>query len=416
MRCPHDTEFWQRYVECGDPEAARHLQSCAACRAEAEHATRVAETLAHLPVLEAPASITMRFQALVQATTGRQFTCAEALSVLEAWREGDLDATQALLMEDHLLWCDSCAEAFAQAEQLTRTLRTIPVLTPPAVIGERLAAARIPWWQHMLQPVQPSWGRLAPAAAGFCAAAVLLLACILRTPVAPQVATVRIPCTTAVVAPGIASPKSMLTLPGQQPVAVNPKGPLQLATLVPDTPRNLPPGPTYRHSAAGANSSGLEQPGALPTSGFANAPRRIVPPSYSGPGGLVPDMDATPGPNNVHTVADSTPSAIEPAAYSSYETIEHQARSQQLAMAENTTFDSADLAASSPAQTATPEGLTPRPMRPIDLPKTDNPNAEINKMISAPRVPFTPAPVTCTSGEMHADSSNHVVQLLKSNL
>ncbi len=192
MKCPHDTEFWQRYVEQGDPEAAHHLQYCAACRAEAEQAARVAGVLAHLPALEAPTAVAARFQALVSATTGRRFTCDEALSLLEAWREGDLDATSALLMQDHLFGCESCTEAFAQAEQLAVMLRAIPVLQPPAVIADRLAAARIPWWQRMLQPVpQWSWGRLRRSRAGCGAAAVLLLACILRAPNAPEVATLQ---------------------------------------------------------------------------------------------------------------------------------------------------------------------------------------------------------------------------------
>ncbi len=189
MRCPQDSEFWQRYVEDGNPEAARHLQHCAACRQEAARAAGMSEMLSLLPEIASAQAVTARFRLLAQATTGRQFTCTDALAALEAWCEGDLDAPQSFLVNDHLFWCHACAEEFTRAERLAMALRALPALPPPAVIAERLAAARLPWWQRMLQPVQPIWDRLAPAAGVFAAAA-LLLACILRAPLAPQVAAV----------------------------------------------------------------------------------------------------------------------------------------------------------------------------------------------------------------------------------
>ena len=396
MRCPHDAEFWQRYIEYGDPEADRHLQYCTSCRAEVDHAARVSETLAQLPLLDAPASVTMRFQALVQATTGREFTCAEALSVLEAWREGELDATQMLLMEEHLLWCDSCAEAVAQAEQLSTALHAIPVLMPPDVIAERLAAARIPWWRRMLQPVQPSWGRLAPAAAGFCAAAVLLLACILRAPVAPQVATIP----KIALPPAIQSP--LLNPPPR--TAVPSTESLQIASrAIPSKSYNL-----TRDTAAGIDHRKASFP-TKPGPFDGTTPR---PPQNWGAGGLVPDMDAMqpakPQSGAKKADAQPVPAPAEPDGYSGKDTIERQAQSLNLAMQEDTKFDTTDLYASVPARPATPpEVLTSKPTNTVELPKSDNANAEINKMFSAEnrnRVSYTPPPVLCVPGEIHANN------------
>lgn len=190
MQCPQTPEYWQRYLETGDPQAARHLEYCDACRQEVARAEQLPDVLLRLPLLDAPEKISADVQYLAQTITGQQLTCAETLGLLEAWREGELDAQQAFLVEEHLLWCEPCTVALEQADLLTAVLRELPALEAPASIAEQLAAARRPWWQRLLPDLRPAWQQLAPATGGLLAAAALLMAMISKAPHVPQVAQV----------------------------------------------------------------------------------------------------------------------------------------------------------------------------------------------------------------------------------
>lgn len=164
----------------GDAQAARHLEVCATCRAEAARYTQLSSILASVTI-DAPSAMKQRAFEL-QKTIGHQvFACAETLEVLEAWREGELDVTQSFLVEDHLLWCDSCNEALASADILATTLRNVPVLDSPMAIAARLQAARLPWWQQLLPAPMPVWSQQLRYATSV-AAAILLVCGLLFLP------------------------------------------------------------------------------------------------------------------------------------------------------------------------------------------------------------------------------------------
>lgn len=184
MQCPLTPERWQQYHDTGDPAVARHLASCATCRAEDEKLARLQDALASLSVYQVPRTVTQRMAALNTEVGEQSLTCTDTLHLLEAWRDGELDAARAFLVEDHLLGCMPCSEALAQADILTEALRALPALEAPAVIAERIAQARIPWWKRLLPAPAPSlsWTRQFAMASGIAAAMMLLLGSPLRTP------------------------------------------------------------------------------------------------------------------------------------------------------------------------------------------------------------------------------------------
>ncbi len=104
--------------------------------------------------------------------------------MLEAWREGELDATQTFLMDDHVLWCDPCAIEVERAERLGVLLHELPEVYVPAAVAERIRAAQVPWWERLLPPAH-AWQRLGWATAAFA----LLLATTLL-PRSPQLVNI----------------------------------------------------------------------------------------------------------------------------------------------------------------------------------------------------------------------------------
>ncbi len=183
MRCPITPELWQQYCDTGDVRVAEHLAGCATCRAEAAQFTHLGSSLASLPVRPVPAEVAARLQELEIATRGQVLTCHETMTLLEAWREGELPSVQAFLLEDHLLGCDPCSTALAQAETLTVALRGLPRIEVPSAVAERVALGRIPWWQRLLPSAPPSWSRqFSYAVATMAAIIFLVLSSLLRTP------------------------------------------------------------------------------------------------------------------------------------------------------------------------------------------------------------------------------------------
>jgi hypothetical protein len=156
VRCPLTPDRWQAYCDTGDTQVAQHLTSCPACRAEAERLRSLTALLGSLPTQEAPAAVRREMAALDSATAGRTLSCAEALDLLEPYREGALNAARAFLVADHLLWCRACSLALAQAEAVSEALWTLPSVAVPDAVAERVAIGRLPWWQRLLPtPVFP---------------------------------------------------------------------------------------------------------------------------------------------------------------------------------------------------------------------------------------------------------------------
>lgn len=406
MQCPQNPESWQQYLEQGDPAMLRHLSLCAACRHEVERAARVPEVLSQLPEIEAPESLTARFQVLAQVTSGRQFTCADTLSVLEAWRDGDLDAPQSFLVAEHLLWCAACAEVLAHAEALTTALRAIPALSPPAVIAERIAAARLPWWQRMLQPISPVWNRLAPASVGIFAAAALLLACILNAPLAPPVTGV--PSLPPLQPAGLIArvPANISPMPGVSTIlqptltVVATSIPRLFAEVSPA--RNIAEDNGSRAQRASTNTPSRRQKNtdmaSVPTPYY--VPDSSLPKEYPYPapvadttGGQVPDMD--------HSAATPATPAEYASTYSAHDAIVRKAQENELAAGEEAQSiapDTGNFAMLPPDES---KGITSTPVQRVELPT--KPNAAINAMLAEQlskahkNTAAGPQPVTCVA-------------------
>jgi hypothetical protein len=183
MACPitstiwHDEEDPQRY--------APHATGCPACQQALTELARLQALLGQefayeLPVAARPADA-LRWRELPT------LSCDETLSRLEAWRDGALAQVDAFQVDDHLLWCASCAEEAERAETLSTLLITLPILTPPATIAERVAAAQLPWWQRIHVDFTRLWQ---PAYSWAGAAAVLAVGILLAGPLSrvPQVA------------------------------------------------------------------------------------------------------------------------------------------------------------------------------------------------------------------------------------
>lgn len=186
MQCPITSEQWQRYQDTGDARVAAHIATCSVCREEATRYARLLASLATLPMADAAEGIAARLTALAAATEGTALGCAEVLDLLEAWREGELPSAQAFLVEDHLLWCEPCTQALAQADALTQVLLTLPALDVPDAVAERVAAARIPWWRRLLPAPAPTWSRQMSFAVGFAALLVCLFGSGLQSPQVAQ--------------------------------------------------------------------------------------------------------------------------------------------------------------------------------------------------------------------------------------
>ena len=183
MRCPATSEFWRDDIQ-RDPTWAAHLATCAVCRMETARVGQLQQLLAEFPQLDTPDAVQTQLAQLAAEVGAQRYTCAETLPLLEAWRESALDAAQMFLVEEHLLACDPCARALEQSEQLSTLMSALPALSPPAVIAERLARAREPWWRRWLMPAPaPSWqwGRVLSYSSATMAAGVVLAILLLHS-------------------------------------------------------------------------------------------------------------------------------------------------------------------------------------------------------------------------------------------
>jgi len=182
MQC-NSAKIWLSDAPDADSRWGDHLASCASCRAEADDAVQLHQAMQALPKVETPTTVAGRLQQLTAATASHSLECAETLELLEAYREDALTAEESFLVEDHLLWCGSCAEALEVADQLTTVLRALPQMAPPDCITERLVQARLPWWQRLWTSPAPSWSlRRLLQVSGAMAAAALLFAVMTNMP------------------------------------------------------------------------------------------------------------------------------------------------------------------------------------------------------------------------------------------
>jgi hypothetical protein len=174
MHCSDNT-IWLNDAPDADPRWDDHLASCASCRAEVDRITRLRQAMQALPRQNAPAEVGDRLQQLLATTDGRRLGCDQTQEWLEPYREGLLTVAETFLVDDHLLWCPSCAAALEIADGLSGALRTLPQLVPPDSIAERVALGRLPWWQRLWTSPAPSWsfGRVLQTGGAMAAAALL---------------------------------------------------------------------------------------------------------------------------------------------------------------------------------------------------------------------------------------------------
>jgi anti-sigma factor RsiW len=130
------------------------------------------------------------------------FACVDALERIEAYLDGELEATEATALEHHSNACPACAEELAWARRVRQELRALPPLEcPPGVMDSVMAAAAGPTAtgttgaeaaKSVLSfPQRPrSAQRFAPWALRFAAAAAVVLAvlagALLLRPTAPR--------------------------------------------------------------------------------------------------------------------------------------------------------------------------------------------------------------------------------------
>ena len=75
--------------------------------------------------------------------TGHDFTCERFEATIDAWTDGELDASTRAAFEAHAAGCRPCADALAHAERVTSALRRLPRYEAPATaVAAVLATAR----------------------------------------------------------------------------------------------------------------------------------------------------------------------------------------------------------------------------------------------------------------------------------
>ncbi len=124
-------------------------------------------------------------------------TCDEILERLEAFVDGELDASERATIEAHLAGCEACAAEHALTEAVRTELRALPELdAPPAVIGQVLSDVGEDRFRRIgSTPSRPAWTALAAAA---LAAAVLGAAMLLGPSRQPETDEAAPMATTAV--------------------------------------------------------------------------------------------------------------------------------------------------------------------------------------------------------------------------
>jgi anti-sigma factor RsiW len=94
--------------------------------------------------------------------------CHEAIALLPAWSDGELDAVQSAAVEEHLLGCASCSAQRDALSALRQRIRSdIPYYTAPATLQERVRAtiARAPQAAGVgVRPAHERWRWLSAGA------------------------------------------------------------------------------------------------------------------------------------------------------------------------------------------------------------------------------------------------------------
>jgi|SaaInl4_135m_RNA_FD_contig_101_123100_length_7010_multi_6_in_0_out_0_3 hypothetical protein len=103
-----------------------------------------------------------------------RFTCGETRERLDAFGAGDLPHGEQMRVQTHLGGCQPCRSRFADAERVTRAVRSAMTVVPPPGYLESLPT-RLDARQSVAAGARPAWLRLAPVGMAAAALVVLLL-------------------------------------------------------------------------------------------------------------------------------------------------------------------------------------------------------------------------------------------------
>lgn len=161
-------------------EVAAHLAGCDRCRQVVADLQAVALPLRDLTSVPVPEELSARLLAAVAGLTPlAALTCAEAEARLSEALDGRLDFEASQRLRAHLDSCAACARLAREWGVLVEGLRAVPAEAAPAGLLQRILGAVA---ASQPRPAVAVWRRFATSAAGFAAAAAILLTIMLRSP------------------------------------------------------------------------------------------------------------------------------------------------------------------------------------------------------------------------------------------
>ncbi len=226
MRHPSEAELIE-YLD-GELAAARvkrvdrHLAVCARCRQALAGLREAAAAARSLSSVAPPPDLRARVAAKLEENRLPDLTCREVGRLLHEYVDGALSPAMVQQVQRHVQVCLRCRAELVLLFKVVSAVRSLRSLTPPAVIAERVWAARraLPaggaeaWWRRGLRPA---------LAAGVVAVAALLVVMMRPAPRATEIATR--PADTVASEPAVssavpASPaEEAMVTPEQEPAA-----------------------------------------------------------------------------------------------------------------------------------------------------------------------------------------------------
>ena len=220
----HLTEI--ELIEYGDGDispvrveaAEEHLRQCDLCAETLAASRRTAIAASRLDTAPVPSDLRGRVRARLASDLQAALTCLQALPLLHERVDRRLSPIAAVRLQTHLESCASCCQELSALEVMTGLVRSLPVLTVPAAVRTRVAAAnrrnvRESWWVPRLRP--------ALAAAGLVAVGVISL--LMRPgnpPVADNTSVVAAMPGPQAASPALPAAESEATTPAEAPVQV----------------------------------------------------------------------------------------------------------------------------------------------------------------------------------------------------
>jgi len=214
-----------------DPRARRaleaHMQHCERCVHMAARLRQVSDALRAVEPARAPAGLSDRIlNAVAQAPSTRDLTCAECMELASAYLDRELGGSDLDAFEAHAFTCDHCYAAFTRMERTSQVLRGVPPRPAPHELFQHITAAVAA--ENKAAAVF-TWRRVASAAAAVAAAAAIIAALLAPRGQGPEAPvgrhTVVAEQPAAAGAPALVEPEVAVapdTAPGVEPVEAEP--------------------------------------------------------------------------------------------------------------------------------------------------------------------------------------------------